>query len=108
VVLSEKVRTPPFDSDLGNLKAGALETIRQHLRAGIVNGEIRDDIHIDRIADVILVTTWGLQEKWLRDREFDLPAAGEAFISMLIPGLAPAAGTVGHRPQKLAPTALSN
>lgn len=91
VVLSDKVRTPPFDSEIGDLRAGALETIRQNLRAGIRNGEIRSEIHVEQLANVILTTTWGLQEAWFRDNAFDLAAAGEEFINLLRPGLWPTA-----------------
>jgi AcrR family transcriptional regulator len=107
VVLSDKVRTPPFGNDLGDLKAGSLDTVRRNLHAGIRNGEIRSDIDVDRLANVILVTTWGLQGEWLRDRDFDLPAAGEEFISLLKPGLTPAVDKPDRQPEKMSSAALS-
>lgn len=64
--------------------------VRLVLEAGIADGTVRDDVHVDAVAAEFIAVVMGLEIQWLTDPErVDLAAGVESYIDRLERQLAP-------------------
>ena len=73
------------------------------LRAGQASGEIRDDIDLRLLVQIIVAVMDGLQNQWLLDDDVDMLAGFQLFHDLLVTALggdaAPATVTQGSVPE---------